>query len=497
MAKKRIGEVLLERGLLTKEKLSAALYEQSVTKERIGKILVRNGFVRQDDILKVLREINPNALHDEAVFKSIVPPDVLLETRSMISAQVEDTLYLATLSSSAVVRKKLAPYIQGYKLVFTGANPVRLASYANQLVGVGQPTEMSWEKLFTDAMRTKCSDIHIIPRNSSFTVMVRRDGVLHLAHEGTMDEYISLVARVKDLARMDMAERRRPQDGGFSMDYSGRIISFRVATVPTIDGEKMVVRILDPDSVNLTLDQLGITRIDEWRRAVGLSDGLCLICGPTGSGKTTTLSSTVREMNFLERAVYTAEDPVEYRIPYAGQVNINKAADLDFSNAVRTFMRADPDVILVGEIRDLETARNALKASETGHLVIATMHTNSVLTTIDRLKHIGVDPHELRHLLRGVMVQRLMRIFCKECGGKGCEVCGHTGYKGREVVSEVAFFRGEHDVAQVIHGKVSWPTLLEDAVGKVRSGRTSEQELHRVFGVTMEDAEAVIAEMHE
>lgn len=486
---KVLGDLLLERGYVTKEKLAASMQEQTVTKERLAKILVRNGFVRQDDMLHILREINPNSLHDEAVFQNIVPPDILIETRSMIVASVEGTLYISTMTSPNIVSRRIRPYVEGYKVSFTAANPVRIQEYITQLRnGTGAEQEMlSWEKIFYDAMRLRASDIHIIPRHASYTVMTRRDGVLHLAHEGPRDEYIALVSRVKDLALMDMAERRRPQDGGFAMDYSGRVVNFRVVTVPTVDGERMVVRILDPDAVNLTLGSLGITRIDTWRKAVAKSDGLCLICGPTGSGKTTTLSSTIREMNFLERAIYTVEDPVEYRIPYAGQVNVNSTVNLDFSAAVRNFMRADPDVIIVGEIRDIDTARNALKAGETGHLAIGTLHTGSILSAIGRLRDIGIEPYELRHLLRGIMVQRLMRVYCKDCAGKGCDLCGGTGYRGREVVSEVAQFTTEEDVQAVINGQVSWPTILQDAKQKVLAGKTSEAELERVFGVKLSD----------
>lgn len=482
-----LGKVLLDRGLITPEKLAASSLEQTVTKERLGKILVRNGFVRQDDLFRIMRELDPNALHEEAVFQSVIPNEVLLETRTMIAATVEDTLFLATLSSPAWVRKKVEPYAGGRKIAFTAANYVRVVDYLRQLRESAHTEQLTWEKIFHDAMRSKSSDIHVIPRAYSYTVMVRRDGVLKLEHEGDRDEYIALVTRIKDLSKMDMAERRRPQDGGFSMEYSGRIVNFRVVTVPTIDGERMVVRILDPDSVNLSLNSLGITRVDVWKRAVGKSDGLCLICGPTGSGKTTTLSSTAREMNFLERALYTVEDPVEYKLPYAGQVTVNETVGLDFANAVRTFMRADPDVIIVGEVRDINTARNALKAAETGHLAIATLHTSSIINSIGRLRDIGIEPYELRHLLRGVMVQRLMRVYCKNCSGSGCPMCAGTGYRGREVVSEVASFENEAEVDAVIAGKVAWPTILQDAKRKVLEGRTSEYELMRVFGVKLSE----------
>jgi Tfp pilus assembly pilus retraction ATPase PilT len=488
---KRLGEILVDRGLVSKEKLAAALLEQTVTKERIGKILVRNGFLRQDMLLELLREIDPNSLHEEAVFQNLVPNDVLIATRTMISAQVKSAMYLSTLSSPAMVRRKLAPFVGDLKVVFTPANPVRINEYLTGLRSQRQDEGFTWERIFYDAMRLQASDIHVLPRSKSYTVMLRRDGVLHLHHEGSLDENTAMVSRVKDLAKMDMAERRRPQDGGFDMEFSGRIVKFRVVTVPTVDGERMVVRILDPDAVQHKLDDLGITRLIEWRRAVARPDGLCIVCGPTGSGKTTTLGASLREMNFLERALWTVEDPVENNIPYAGQVNVNNALNLGFAESVRTFMRADPDVIAVGEVRDEITARNALKAAETGHLVLATMHTGSITGAIGRLSHIGIEAHELLSLLRGVLVQRLMRKLCVRCSGAGCVHCKGAGYKGRTVISEVASFAAEEDVQGVLDGKISWPLLIDDARGKVAAGITDAAEFLRVFGVPYESEDRV------
>lgn len=482
--------VLLERNLITPEKLAAAELEQSVTKERLGKVLVRNGFVRQTTILDILLEFDPNQLHEEALFDTLIPAQLLIDTKSMIAASVGTSLHISTLSHPAVVEQAFEPYVRGWDLVFTSVNPERLREYHAQLIrtsGVGG--RFSWEQVLQDAMSKKASDIHILPRQVSYTIKTRIDGVLHLTHEGPMEEYIALMARIKDLSRMDMAEKRRPQDGGFSIDHAGRVVSFRVVTVPTIDGERMVIRILDGEAQNMDLNGLGITEIDVWRNITLRPDGLCLICGPTGSGKTTTLASTVREMNFLERAIYSIEDPVEHRLPYAGQVNINPSIELDFASGVRNFMRADPDVIIVGEVREEDTARNALKAAETGHLAIATLHTGSITNAITRLRDIGIEPYELRHLLRGVMVQRLMRVYCLACNGKGCDICNDSGYKGREVISEVVQLRNEHDVDRVINGEVFWNTLLEDARDKVVAGRTSESELIRVFGVRLDEVD--------
>lgn len=491
LKRSRLGNALIEGGLLTEDRLFASLKEQVVTKEKLGTILVRNGFITQEALFETLLRIDPDSMHYEAVYMDQIPPDLLIKTQSMVMFSAKKSIVIGTMSNHFLVRDLLKEYLPDCEIKFSMVNPERLDKYLSQLQvkGIGVDKRTSWEKLFEHAMNVGASDIHVLPRQASYTVKLRIDGVLHLYDEGTLEDCMALVARVKDLARMDMAERRRPQDGGFSRTHAGRVVSFRVSTVPTVDGERMVVRILDPASIHMSLDNLGISQVETWRRVVSMPDGLCLICGPTGSGKSTTLASTAKEMNFLERSIYSIEDPVENRIPYAAQVNINSAVGLDFSAAVRNFMRADPDVIIVGEVRDVDTARNALKAAETGHLVLATLHTGSITNSVTRLRDIGVEAFELRHLLRGVMVQRLLRVYCKDCSGSvsGCDSCGYTGYKGREVVSEIVRIENEEHADRVIAGEVFWTTLLQDAKRKVLEGKTSEKELHRVFGVGLDE----------
>lgn len=281
---------------------------------------------------------------------------------------------------------------------------------------------------------------------------------------------------------MDLAERRIPQDGGFSTDYDGKMLDLRVATLPTANSEYIVIRLLDPDRVQPSLDGLGVTGVQDWRKGVSRPDGLCLICGPTGSGKTTTLNASIKEMDRFGRAIFSIEDPVEYRIPYVGQVSANPTLHLDFARAVRAFMRSDPDVIILGEVRDAETARNAVKAAETGHLVLATLHTGSIFGAVQRLRDLEVPAHELRYLLRTVLVQRLMRVYCHSCGGKGCAKCGNSGFGSRTVVSECAYFPGEADVTRLLNGEKWWDSMLVDGVNQAVRGRTSPEEVVRVFG---------------
>ncbi|ADC73339.1 type II secretion system protein E (plasmid) [Thioalkalivibrio sp. K90mix] len=489
----RLGDYLVEQGLLEASRLKAALAEQSVTGEHLGRILVRNGFIRQDTLVSTLRRTNPAMLMRESTLLPGMDAEVLAETRSMIIAELPDIVYVATLNRTGEVRRKLTPYMGGRDIAFVAASPQRVDEYLELAQRASSEDGGVLEKMIRRALNENASDLHIIPRTHSYTVLSRRLGVRELTHEGALEEYQSLAAQIKDRSRMDMAERRVPQDGGFSIEHNGRVVDMRVATLPTTEGESIVIRLLDPDRVNPVLDTLGITRIDEFRKAMNRAEGLCLICGPTGSGKTTTLNAAVREMEVLESAIYSIEDPVEYRIPYVGQVAINDTVGLDFARGVRAFMRSDPDVVIVGEIRDLETARNAIKAAETGHMVLGTLHTASVHGAIGRLRDIGVESHELRYLLRGVMAQRLVRTLCKSCGGKGCSLCRESGYASRTIVSETAYLPDVESVDKVIQGERWWPSMAEDVITKVHAGETDEREVHRVFGAEIDVASSKAA----
>lgn len=478
----RIGDHFIESGLLTQERLRAALHEQDVTREPLGRILVRNGFLQQKDLLEALRLHDPVKLGQEATIVPDVPFSVLEQTRTKIMAVLPDSVYVGSLSPPWKVQRSLSPYFPMQKILVSPVSPQDLDDYLDQVRRTSSREGSFLERLLREALNEGASDIHIMPRERSYTILFRRLGVRSIYHEGGVEEYQTLAAQIKDRSRMDIAERRLPQDGGFSIEHNGRVVDLRVAAIPTTAGETLVIRLLDPDRVNPTLDALGITRLSEFRKALGRADGICLICGPTGSGKTTTLNAAVREMGFLERAIYSIEDPVEYRIPYVGQVNINQSVGLDFARGVRAFMRADPDVIIVGEIRDLETARNAIRAAETGHLVIGTLHTGAVRGAITRMADIGIPDYELRYLLRGVLAQRLVRTVCPQCHGKGCEHCKEGGYTGRTLVTEVAYLPDVEAVDAVIEGKRNWPTMLEDTVGKYTQGVTTQEEIIRVFG---------------
>lgn len=504
MAPHRFGEHLLSKSLVSVLELDAASREQSVTGDRIGQILVAGGFLSDKDRVTAILETSSERISQENVARSKIPVDILEDFQIMISAQTEGKLYVSTSTNQSHVKDIIHQYYGPIDVEFVSFDPTRFDGFISQirktdnLEAASQDKADHLNRILYRALGDGASDIHIMPRKKSYSVMFRILGVRRIIHEGKLDEYNTMLAQVKDKASMDLAEKRKPQDGGFNIEYAGKGIDFRVATNPTAEGEVVVMRVLDPDRVQPSLGQLGITDVLKWRKGFNQQHGLCLICGPTGSGKTTTLNSSIREINRFEKAIYTIEDPVEYRIPYITQMSVNPAVGLTFASAIRAFMRSDPDVIVLGEVRDEETARNMIKAADTGHLVLATLHTGSIVGALSRLRDLGVPPRELRYLLRSVLVQTLVRTTCQVCDGVGhdhdgkvCFKCNGSRYTGRTVVSECEFFEDPTAVDKIINStehdvERTWPTMVEDAVKKMREGKTDEYELTRVFGAAVE-----------
>lgn len=480
--------LLYQKELITKEQLLAVLSEYSVVKNEernipIGLILVRNGFITQRTYIETVLEHNPDNMINEATISDIIDPEILLELKTMVIAELPHSIYLSTLNNESIVEEVISELIPDKEIIFLSADFDKIDAYLNQLKQIIYGESNFMEDIIKQALKMGASDIHIEPKIDSYSVFFRLIGVKKQVHEGDMEEYNQLIARIKDRSRMDLAERRIPQDGAFQIDNNGKLIDMRVATIPlAYNKEKVVIRLLDPDRTPANLTKLGITKVAEWRKGVSRPEGLALICGPTGSGKTTTLQASIREMNRFEKSIYTIEDPVEYRIPYVNQVNINELVGLTFSKAIRAFMRADPDVIMVGEIRDEETARNAIKAAETGHLVVGTLHTSGIRSTVDRLRDLGVDSSEIKYILRTVLVQKLVRTLCEKCHGEGCSYCHNQGYAGRTVVSECHYFEDDVEVQKMMDGQISWPIIIEDAILKVEEGVTNAEEIIRVFG---------------
>ena len=477
-----LGDYLLSKNLISPDKLNAALSEQSITGEKLGIILVRNGFIRKKDLITSILDTRPDHITSESIYITNIPNELFFDNKAMIVAETSTTVYIACLTDEAVTEEAFKPYFPSRTIEFVNADLDQIDAYVDSLVNKDDADYSLSDYILRRAFFENASDIHIMPKSNSYTIFYRLLGVRYIVHEGTLEEYQILTSRIKDMSRMDISERRLPQDGGFSMELNGKMVDLRVSSTPTVNGETIVIRLLDPDKVQPTLEGLGISNVDLWRTGVSRDSGLCLICGITGSGKTTTLNATVKEMDRFGMAIYTLEDPVEYRIPYVNQVNINQILNLDFSRGVKSLMRMDPDVIIVGEIRDLETAQNAIKAAETGHLVIGTLHTGTIKGAIARLKNLGVPAYELTPLIRAVLVQKLVRTVCSSCFGKGCSSCSNIGYSGRTIVSECNYFKTEEEVNRLVAGEMWWPSMLEDAILKAEDGITSEEEVKRTFG---------------
>lgn len=356
--------------------------------------------------------------------------------------------------------------------------------------------------LLTQAAKDGASDIHIEPYERSSAVRFRVDGTLREVVQPNKALHAALISRLKIMAELDIAEKRLPQDGRISLRIGGRAVDVRVSTLPSAHGERAVLRLLDKGDAKFTLESLGMSGdvLDKFNRLVAQPHGLVLVTGPTGSGKTTTLYAGLSRVDASTTNVLTVEDPVEYELPGIGQTQVNPKIDLTFAKALRAILRQDPDVIMIGEIRDFETAQIAIQASLTGHLVLATLHTNDAPSAVTRLTDMGVEPFLLSSSLLGVLAQRLVRKLCPLCRKQdgqglwhpvGCEECGGSGYKGRMGVYELMV--ADEAVRALIHNRdaearifesaqrAGMKTMREDGERRlVSQGVTSMEELLRV-----------------
>ncbi|WP_233245691.1 GspE/PulE family protein [Marinicauda salina] len=350
------------------------------------------------------------------------------------------------------------------------------------------------DRLITEAAETRASDIHIEPGAREAVVRRRIDGVLRETGRLAVTQALAAISRIKVLADLDIAEHRRPQDGRMSFPVAGRSIDLRVSVVPTDHGESLVVRLLDPDAGLRDLESLGFseTMTDISRRCLARPNGILLVTGPTGSGKTTTLYAFLRHLADGERKILTIEDPIEYRLAGISQSQVSPAIGLDFAGALRSFLRHDPDVIMVGEIRDEETARTAVQAALTGHLVLSTLHTNDAPGAVTRLNDMGIEPYLVASTLIGAFAQRLVRTICRECAGSGCQACDGTGLAGRMAIAEG--FEMDEGLSELVRAEAGEGALREalrrdgfapmaaDGRAKIAAGLTRDEEVERAVG---------------
>ncbi|ASP39804.1 type II secretion system protein GspE [Bacterioplanes sanyensis] len=370
--------------------------------------------------------------------------------------------------------------------------------------------------LLTEAVKDNASDIHIETYEKRLVVRFRVDGVLREVVQPKRALAALLVSRIKVMAKLDIAEKRVPQDGRIALRIGGREVDVRVSTMPSSHGERVVMRLLDKQAGRLSLGQLGMSARDlnTMRDIISKPHGIILVTGPTGSGKTTTLYGALSDLNDASRNILTVEDPVEYSLPGIGQTQVNTKVDMTFAKGLRAILRQDPDVVMIGEIRDLETVEIAIQASLTGHLVLSTLHTNTAVGAITRLQDMGVEPFLLSSSVVGVIAQRLVRVLCDDCKqaapadtsecellgadannppviyhAKGCDKCNQLGYRGRQGIYEIIKVdeqmktlihdkAGEQELEE--HARTSGPSIRQDGIRKVLAGSTTIEELLRV-----------------
>ncbi len=552
-----LGALLLREGLLTEAQLDAALADQARSGKQLGRILIESGTISETDLVRALAKqvgleyfdlsdatLDPSAvgLVSEAIARRYQAIAVGWDDGKLVVAMADPSNVFALDDIRAITGhevktvvaspSELAATIDRYFRLDTEVDTVAQAaadefSDHEELSSVSEviedaPIVKFVNLLITQAVNDRASDIHVEPTEHDLRIRFRIDGVLHEVMRSPRSIQAGVISRLKVMAEINIAERRIPQDGRISMKVGGRSIDLRVATLPIVYGEKVVMRILDKGQALLRLEDLGFLpeTLSRFSTAYHKPYGTILVTGPTGSGKSTTLYATLNILNEPNRNIITVEDPVEYRLAGINQVQVHPRAGLTFASALRSILRADPDVILVGEIRDRETAVIAIEAALTGHLVLSTLHTNSAASTPMRLVEMGVEPFLVTSAIDCVVAQRLARRLCDHCKepyqpteaelvesgwatdelagndwptlqrAVGCSSCGKTGYRGRFALHEVLLLseemerlvierRSTEDLEKmaVMEGMI---TLKKDGLRKVGMGLTSLEEIFRV-----------------
>lgn len=551
----KLGEVLIEKGLLTKERLELSLAHQKVTGSMLGETLIKLGFVSSAEIARTLADqtgipfidLSEHTIAEDAI--RLIPKDIAEKTGFIPIRLTENSIEIGVTNPSNIQAIDTASKISGKtprifmidnmgfyetleRAYFFLENPIQqnITAAVNEIkaapaVPAATVADLA-QNIIMEGIRRKATDIHISPAADTMNVFYRVDGVLQygfcipkLAHAG-------IVSRIKVMSMLDISEQRLPQDGSFSMAFLNTKYEMRVSTTPTIYGENIVIRVLAGTGQLLRIESLGFDpgNTRQLRTLFQKPYGIILITGPTGSGKTTTLYAALREVNLIERNVLTVEDPVEYKLSFVKQTAVNLKAGYDFALAGRNFMRQDPDVMLLGEIRDEETARIAVRASITGHLVLSTLHTNDAVTSVPRLLDFRIDRFLLSTSLLAVIAQRLVRKLCNYCKEehpvaeeemkllgitdemrkhghglslekayrpKGCSMCSFTGYMGRTVVGEIMVVNDE--IREHIAVGATLMKLKESAlkngmvplkaagIQKIRQNITSIEEIVRLI----------------
>ncbi len=556
----RLGELLIKEGIITQAQLEKAINIQRQEGGRLGEILVKLGILKEDQAVAILgKQLNipyfnlgtelkpaPDQNLEQLIPKDFAlrntviplsrtlrsltvamsdPLDLILidnlrkitgceinpviATRPDITKAIENFYGKSKMFEEAVEASYVdLPSISGFEETEVGDQELSL----DKLIARAEeaPVVKLVDLIIRQAIDERASDIHIEPFKDRISLRYRIDGKLYEIPPPAKQLHLPIISRIKILAKLDIAEKRLPQDGAFLVKLEDRPIDIRVSTIPTIYGEKLVMRILDRTAVVLDLDQMGFEgkQLELMRRAISMPYGQVLLTGPTGSGKTTTLYAILNEIKSPTKNIITVEDPVEYKLDGVNQVQVKPEIGLTFANALRSFLRQDPDIMLVGEVRDLETAQICIRAALTGHLVFSTLHTNDAPSAVSRLIDIGIEPYLVAPSLLMVVAQRLLRKLCPDCKEayeptaeqrsavkikadliykpKGCNKCGQLGYRGRTCIAEAMLIN--EDIRELISQGASFQTirdaakaggmvtLYESGLKKVEDGITSLEE---------------------
>jgi len=558
--KVRLGDLLIQQGLLTEDQLKIALDEQKRTGRKLGRVFVESGYVTEEGISQALarqlripfvdlknftpkpelikllpeaparrfRALVLNQLPDGRLQVGLSDPTDL-QAYDEITRLVRREIDLAVVTESQLLAMVDRVYHRGEQI--TGLAKELTAELGDVPIEFGDllglnpgaedaPVVKLLQTVFEEAMRLRASDIHFEPQEKSLRIRFRIDGVLHIQTEADTKVSSAVALRLKLMSGLDISEKRLPQDGRFNIKVRANPVDVRISTLPTQYGESVVMRLLAQNTGLLELDKIGMPErvLDRLRHALKRPSGMVLVTGPTGSGKTTTLYAALNELNSPEKKVITVEDPVEYRLGGLNQVQVHEKIDLSFSRVLRTVLRQDPDIVLIGEMRDQETAEIGMRAAMTGHLVLSTLHTNDAVSTPIRLLDMGVPRYMVALSVHMVIAQRLVRVICSNCReaytptpnehewlryelgnqvdshsfhyGRGCAHCANTGYQGRtgvyeflemsDPVVEAINHEDPGEFMRVARQQMAGETLRRDAVRLVLAGRTSVAEAMRI-----------------
>jgi type IV pilus assembly protein PilB len=556
MKRIRLGEKLLENGLITAEQLESALQDQKQSGDKLGRILIRRGIINEHQLLEILEYVlgipyvvlTKLDIAQEAVV--LLPPHMIRKHRVLpveakngriTLAMVDPLNYEAIDDVRIYTSLDVLPIIVSEKemdLAIQQLSSLRFDSKMEQLLGELRQDEKAAtlqispvdeieddapiirmvNSIMSQAVQARASDIHIEPQESYVRVRFRIDGELFEVLELPQKSMAAVASRLKIMANLDISERRLPQDGRTRLMVEGREVDFRISSMPSMMGEKMVLRVLDRAAALYTLEDLGFSpvNLEKMNAIIKRPHGMILVTGPTGSGKTTTMYSILIRVNSVGKNLITLEDPVEYALPGINQVQINIKAGLTFPAGLRSVLRQDPDIVMVGEMRDGETAQLGVRAALTGHLLLSTVHTNSAAGTMARMVNMGIENYLLSSSLIGVVSQRLVRRLCPNCRqpyeldgetarrlglngqaeqvfyrAEGCNMCLNTGYMGRLALHEVMVLGPEirqainsginsEDVLQDIAVREGMVGIRQDGIEKARTGLTSLEEVMKV-----------------